>query len=345
MTWYFAFTLNHKVKHDEICVRILIWSVYVIPGTFAYAGAQFGTVISLPISGALAASAAGWPSIFYFFGALGILWSICFFFLGADSPSKHRSISQEERVYIEESLRTTEKLENSKDKQVGINSESHDTFMCDDPISFLETTNPLEGDLHLIAHVGPHYRPLWPKLGILDSFDRDAYLHEESVELWHRRGEYISRVIIFFFRKLFKSCLIFASQSGGYSALPYLAMWLLSFPTSWLSDFALEKGMSRALVRKISNTIAFWSPAVALACMSTVPTDNPTYALILLIIAVGLNAGSLCGFQVNHIDLSPNYAGNMMSITNCMASVIAIIAPLISEAILVDEVILKHTTY
>jgi len=31
-------------------------------------GAYFGTVISMPLSGALAESSAGWPSIFYFFG-------------------------------------------------------------------------------------------------------------------------------------------------------------------------------------------------------------------------------------------------------------------------------------
>lgn len=115
-------------------------------------------------------------------------------------------------------------------------------------------------------------------------------------------------------------------------------MWLLSFPASWLSDFALEKGVSRATVRKVSNTIAHWGPAVALACMAVIPSDNSSWALVLLIVAVGLNAGSLCGFQINHIDLSPNYAGTMMSITNCIASVIAIIAPLICGKIVVNEV-------
>lgn len=88
----------------------MIYSVY-ISGTFAYAGAQFGTVITMPISGVLAASDVGWPSIFYIFGALSIVWSVSFFILGADAPSTHRSISQEEKEYIEESLRTTEEKE------------------------------------------------------------------------------------------------------------------------------------------------------------------------------------------------------------------------------------------
>lgn len=90
----------------------------IVSGTFAYAGAQFGTVIALPISGVLAASAAGWPSIFYMFGALAILWSVIFFILGADAPSSYRNISHEEREYIEESLRTTEEKRGSETKRV-----------------------------------------------------------------------------------------------------------------------------------------------------------------------------------------------------------------------------------
>ena len=37
---------------------------------FYISGSYFGTVISLPISGALAESSAGWPSIFYVFGKI-----------------------------------------------------------------------------------------------------------------------------------------------------------------------------------------------------------------------------------------------------------------------------------
>src|SRR5580765_1781354 len=90
----------------------------IASGTFAYAGAQFGTVITMPISGFLAASSVGWPSIFYIFGALAILWSTVFLYFGADSPAENRSISQKEREYIEESLRTTETKNENESKQV-----------------------------------------------------------------------------------------------------------------------------------------------------------------------------------------------------------------------------------
>jgi hypothetical protein len=58
----------------------------------------------MPISGALASSAIGWPSIFYIFGALGICWVLLWMFLGANSPGIHRFISKVERVYIETNL-------------------------------------------------------------------------------------------------------------------------------------------------------------------------------------------------------------------------------------------------
>lgn len=41
-------------------------------GAMVYAGAQFGTIISMPLSGILAQYS--WPSIFYVFGAMGVVW-------------------------------------------------------------------------------------------------------------------------------------------------------------------------------------------------------------------------------------------------------------------------------
>lgn len=76
-------------------------------GTYCYSGAQFGTVVMLGISGVLASSSMGWPSIFYFSGVAGMVWSILWFFYGASSPSDCQDrISPEERHFIESSLNT-----------------------------------------------------------------------------------------------------------------------------------------------------------------------------------------------------------------------------------------------
>lgn len=95
-------------KLESICSYLgqrMIWNeALLFAATYAYAGAQFGTVIGLAVSGFLAASPIGWPSIFYVVGVLAIIWSAAFHIWSDDSPSHHRSITTAERNYIERSL-------------------------------------------------------------------------------------------------------------------------------------------------------------------------------------------------------------------------------------------------
>ncbi|KAG8233657.1 hypothetical protein J437_LFUL013703 [Ladona fulva] len=72
---------------------------------FAYAGAQFGTVIAMPICGWLSSTkGAGWPSTFYLFGGIGLLWTISWILFASSSPEDHRWISVREKDYILKSL-------------------------------------------------------------------------------------------------------------------------------------------------------------------------------------------------------------------------------------------------
>jgi len=73
-------------------------------GSRVYSGAQFGTVISLPVSGILC-DKLGWEWVFYVFGCVGIVWFIFWCLIVHDRPSSHPRISSHERAYIETSLR------------------------------------------------------------------------------------------------------------------------------------------------------------------------------------------------------------------------------------------------
>uniref|UniRef100_T1JB34 Sialin n=1 Tax=Strigamia maritima TaxID=126957 RepID=T1JB34_STRMM len=70
--------------------------------TVIFAGSLLGTVIGLPISSYLCVSdiAGGWPSVFYVFGAVGVLWFIAWAFLAYENPASHPWISTEEKIYI-----------------------------------------------------------------------------------------------------------------------------------------------------------------------------------------------------------------------------------------------------
>ncbi|KAH1012551.1 putative inorganic phosphate cotransporter [Dendroctonus ponderosae] len=75
-------------------------------GSFVYAGAQLGTVISLPLSGLLSVSQWGWPAIFYVFGAVGTVWCITFLIFVKEDPESHLTMDPVEREYIQKSLGT-----------------------------------------------------------------------------------------------------------------------------------------------------------------------------------------------------------------------------------------------
>ncbi|XP_076046211.1 putative inorganic phosphate cotransporter [Oratosquilla oratoria] len=70
--------------------------------SFVYAGVQFGTVITMPVCGWLCNTDlfGGWPSAFYIFGGLGVIWGVFWYFLVYDLPEDHPKISQEELTYI-----------------------------------------------------------------------------------------------------------------------------------------------------------------------------------------------------------------------------------------------------
>ncbi|KAM8779028.1 sialin isoform 3-T3 [Rhynchonycteris naso] len=72
--------------------------------SISYAGAQLGTVISLPLSGIICFY-MNWTYVFYFFGVVGIIWFVLWIWLVSDTPETHKTISHQEREYILSSLK------------------------------------------------------------------------------------------------------------------------------------------------------------------------------------------------------------------------------------------------
>ncbi|XP_059058450.1 putative inorganic phosphate cotransporter [Achroia grisella] len=126
-------------------------------------------------------------------------------------------------------------------------------------------------------------------------------------------------------------------SNGLMSALPYLSMFLLSFPFGFISNYVISKNwLSVTATRKISNSIGLFGPALTLIALCYTPADV-TVTVVMLTLVVGLNAGHIMGFMLVHIDMAPNFAGTMMGITNAAANIVSIIAPLAAGVILNDE--------
>lgn len=86
-----------------------IWSRWAPPhersrmATIALAGTYVGTVIAMPLSGILA-KAVGWESLFYVFGAVGVVWFVAWVMIVRRNPDQDRYITKEELKYINASI-------------------------------------------------------------------------------------------------------------------------------------------------------------------------------------------------------------------------------------------------
>ncbi|KAL9929805.1 sialin [Glossina fuscipes] len=67
---------------------------------------SLGAAITMPVCGYLI-SVAGWSSVFYATGAVGLIWSACWFTFVYETPATHPRITAEERREIEEAIGTS----------------------------------------------------------------------------------------------------------------------------------------------------------------------------------------------------------------------------------------------
>ncbi|KAH8403389.1 hypothetical protein KR222_011813, partial [Zaprionus bogoriensis] len=67
---------------------------------------SLGAAITMPVCGYLI-SVAGWASVFYATGLIGLIWSLCWFTFIYETPATHPRISPEERREIEEAIGTS----------------------------------------------------------------------------------------------------------------------------------------------------------------------------------------------------------------------------------------------
>ncbi|CAG9768368.1 unnamed protein product [Ceutorhynchus assimilis] len=89
-----------------------VWAKWAPPlersrlATIAFSGSYAGTVVAMPACAYLA-EAFGWPSIFYVFGIIGLIWYVLWTMIVADSPESDKKISKNELDYILSSLESS----------------------------------------------------------------------------------------------------------------------------------------------------------------------------------------------------------------------------------------------
>lgn len=240
-----------------------------------WSGAYIGTALTLPITGALIAQ-WGWPSAFYCFAVLGVVWSFCWYTFGASSPELHLSITEEERAYIIETR--------------GNSGNKVDTI----PWFKLFTSLPV------LAVVVAHTTHNWLFYTMLT---------------W--MPSYLNQVLGFD-----------VENSGAVSVMPYLACFACSMLSGVIADKLTKSGMKVEKVRKVMQFSGEMTAGIALGVAGYI-NDNIPLVIFLLVLSTGASGLSMAGYACNHLDIAPQFAGITLGMTNTMATLPGIIAPIL----------------
>lgn len=123
-------------------------------------------------------------------------------------------------------------------------------------------------------------------------------------------------------------------QNGLLSSLPYLSQALVGWTLGFVCDKLYQTNRFRlGTLRKTFNTIGFFGPAICLFLITVVERD-PFWNIALIVLAMATNGGVLAGFQVTHVDMSPNFASSLMGITNCVSNFAGIFSTIVTSTIL-----------
>lgn len=244
-----------------------------------YAGANFGTVLSLPVSGWLCGLElwGGWPLCFYIFGGLGIVWFVFWLLLVADSPAAHPRICSQERAYIAEC--------------VGEQGPSGPA----PPVPWRKFLTCV---------------PLW------------AILVTQCGQSWAFYTQ-LTEIPTYMNNMLHMNI----QQEGLASAVPYFTSWLFGIVISVFADWLLSRGLlSLSTSYKLFNSVASVVPSLGLLGVAWVGCDS-TAVQLMLAVPGAFQGAVYAGNQMNHIALSPRFAGTMYGITNAAANMCGFLAP------------------
>ncbi|XP_074027010.1 sialin [Leptinotarsa decemlineata] len=126
------------------------------------------------------------------------------------------------------------------------------------------------------------------------------------------------------------------NAAGFLSALPYLAMAIMTQFSGHLADWFLVKGiLTTTQVRRTFNCSGFVAQTIFM--MTAAYWLHPVGTTFCLTMAVGLGAFAWAGFSINHLDIAPQYASILMGFGNTFATIPGIVSPILTGYIVTDE--------
>ncbi|KAF6725584.1 Sialin [Oryzias melastigma] len=122
-------------------------------------------------------------------------------------------------------------------------------------------------------------------------------------------------------------------QNGMLSALPYVGCALFAVVSGQIADYLRETCLYPTVtVRKCFSVVGMIGPAVFLVAAGFIGCDY-TLAITFLTLSSSLGGVSASGFNINHLDIAPSYAGILLGITNTFATIPGMVGPVIARSL------------
>ncbi|XP_017079111.1 putative inorganic phosphate cotransporter [Drosophila eugracilis] len=122
------------------------------------------------------------------------------------------------------------------------------------------------------------------------------------------------------------------------SAVPFVVMLMSSYGFIFLAEYLTRhRDIPLPILRKTINSFATWTPAVALVILSYLSDENVVGSMCCLVAATAAISGQAIGSSLNHVDLSPNFAGLLFGISNTLMSAAGVISPIIIGLTVTNE--------
>lgn len=149
-----------------------------------------------------------------------------------------------------------------------------------------------------------------------------------ALAIQHASHNYLFYMLLTWLPSFLKTELDFDVEKSGFVAvLPYLACFFVATATGAVADAALARGTPPRTVRIAVQAVAELLPAAAILAAGYAKSAPVVVAL--LTAAVGFSGAGCAGYGSNHLDIAPHLAGLLLGISNTLATIPGIVAPII----------------
>ncbi|KAI3427037.1 hypothetical protein D9Q98_006978 [Chlorella vulgaris] len=249
--------------------------------SFVFGGLHVGSLLGLLIAPACI-ERFGWPSVFYLFGGVGLLWTVWW-----------------ERLMVEVT---------AQDPELGAA-----LLGSGGTSNTAKQEGQAEADSGTAGHGGHG--------GVIDAkqpvpwraFLRNPPLR--ALGYTHFCNNWFHYTMLAWMPTYFTDALsLDLSHAAQVSLLPPIAAIAASALAGPSADALIARGVPVVTVRKAAQSIAFLGPAACLLAASQLEGSLASVALVTM--SLGLASFSLAGLYCNHADLSPRYASVLLGMTN-----------------------------